>query len=72
MYNFKKSKWGESFCANKIFDNRNINRFKRMRFVAERDCPLTFGYASDERFICEFEIKNGTRRIFRYDFVMSN
>ena len=43
-----------------------------MRFVGEKDCRLTLGYAFDERFVYEFELKNKTRRISKYDFVMPN
>ena len=43
-----------------------------MQFVTERDCCLTLGYAFDERFVYEFELKNVTRRISKHDFIMLN
>ena len=43
-----------------------------MRFVTERDCHLTLGYAFDERFVYELELKNEARGISKYDFIMPN
>ena len=43
-----------------------------MKFVAGRHCRSTLGYAFDERFVYELELKNVTRRISKYDFIMRN
>ena len=43
-----------------------------MQLVAEKDFRLTLGYAFDERFVYEFELKNVTRRISKYNFIMPN
>ena len=43
-----------------------------MQLVAEKDFRLTLGYAFDERFVYEFELKNVTRRISKYNLIMPN
>ena len=58
------------FESRKIYENRNINFLKGMRFVAERECFLTLDNTFDERFVDEFQLKVVTRRISRYDFIM--
>ena len=50
------------FISRKIYENRNVNFFKGMQFVAGRRCRSTLGYAFDERFVYELELKNVTRR----------
>lgn len=46
------------FASKKIYECRNVNLSKGMRFVAERGCCLTLDYALDERFVYGFELKN--------------
>ena len=43
-----------------------------MQLVTEKDFRLTLGYAFDERFVYEFELKNVTRRISKYNLIMPN
>ena len=43
-----------------------------MGFVAERRCHLTLGYAFDEKFVYEFELKNVTKKISKYNFILLN
>ena len=60
------------FILRKIYKNGTVNFFKGMQFVAGRDCRSTLGYAFDERFVYELELKNVTKRISKYYFIMRN
>ena len=58
--------------SKKIFDYRNANFLKGMQFVGVRDCHLTLGYAFYEKFVYEFELKNVTKSISKFNFIMPN